>query len=220
MTEARADVQIRALRVEEAEAFAAVQRRVFPEYMTSRLGHRYSVAFFREYARTDGVIALGGWRNEQLLGFVTGCHASVESRIHRGLLGRAALAALVRPWLLASPHGWKRMMRIVRRRPASADETKPDRTREDWVKIPSLAVLPAALFVVRGLGLGTRLLDAVCSEAASRGFHQAWCMCRWDNHAIHRVLDKHGWAAVPGSEPHAPICFTVNLASRERSTSV
>ena len=94
MTEQKADVDVRLLRVEEAGDYAYVQRHVFPEYNTSRLGQWFSRCFFEQYAVQDGAFGYGAWRAAQLLGFAIGCHQSAEDLVHRICFPRACW----QPW--------------------------------------------------------------------------------------------------------------------------
>ena len=97
MTDSTTDVQIRSLRVEEAGECAVLQRAMFPEYNTSRLGHSFCTSFFRQYALHDEAMCWGAWRAGKLVGYITGCHQSVGEHIHRSLLGKAILPGKFSP---------------------------------------------------------------------------------------------------------------------------
>jgi len=218
MTEQKTDpdVELRPLRIEEAGDYAYLQRRVFPEYNTSRLGQWFCKCFFEQYAIHDDVIGIGAWRAGKLLGFITGCHRFAEERIHRILLFRAMLAAAVRPHLLFRSGCRRRFAGLLENLRRSRQEqagTTPAAPREgeqeEWIKLPTMGVVPEA----RGQGIAFLLMNACSNEAIARGFRYAWGLCATTNHPMHSLFHKLGWSSRPTNPPSEALFFWMELSA-------
>ena len=185
-------IEVRRLQVEEAPQFAALQRRVFPDFNSSKLGQGFCTALYRVYALRADAYGFGAWRGAALLGLFIACHRDVEAEIQRSLRGRALLALLLRPHLLCNRAVVARGLRVVRRRCGAHAEAPVDET---CIRFITMGVAPEA----RRLGLATRLSEATQAEALRRGFRFAEAWVYATNHVTRRHWEKMGWVA--GVEP-------------------
>lgn len=156
------DPQIRPARITDIGAIATVHEKAFTGFFLARMGASFLRAYYQLVLDYPGGLLLVTEDEDGLNGFVVGfvnppAFYEYMSRMRRRLLWPSIRALLRRPSLVPRALFNRRRIEWY------------DGTAEPYLcELSSIAVLPGT----SGRGLGGRLVEAFCDEAARRGCRQ------------------------------------------------
>jgi ribosomal protein S18 acetylase RimI-like enzyme len=156
----RDELHVRALERKDVAAVVEIHLRSFQGFFLSQLGRRFLAELYRGFVTDSSAICLIALRGGEPQGFVAG--TSDSERFFRSLLQKRWYA-----FVIAAIPGLVRHPLQVSRKLFSAlffRGDKPAALRNSAL-LSSIAVSPGA----NGRGIGRRLVEDFCSEAAARG---------------------------------------------------
>ena len=192
----------------DAPELAALHRRCFPDYASSRLGERFCRTLFAAYLARDGVAVLGArTASGVLVGYVVATPPSGQRAVNDAVTRQAALAGVARA--LRSPSelvGLARRARSALRSklgrsssPAGAaigsDEVPEtlDPGEAEVFRIVLICVDASA----RGQGVADALLAAFAVEGRRRGHAVGDLVVAAENEHAQRCYERNGWTRIP-----------------------
>jgi ribosomal protein S18 acetylase RimI-like enzyme len=190
----------------EVEAVAALHRRCFPDYRSTRLGEAYCRRMLRAYAsRPEAWVSVAVDGPRRVVGYLVAAPPATQRAVDRALLPWAALCSLWRPGALVRDLGAvaRRLRRLLRGGHASAGRSIPPgeiqgTAPEATVRLVLVGVSPSA----RGRGVVDALLHSFAAMARGRGHGTADLSVAPDNHAAHRAYARNGWAPSSHDSAH------------------
>jgi ribosomal protein S18 acetylase RimI-like enzyme len=202
----------------EVEAVAALHRRCFHDYRSTRLGGAYCRRMLRAYAtRPDSWVAVAVGGSGRIDGYLVAAPPATQRAVDRALLPWAALHALAHPVALADDVGpvVRRLRRLARRNRAtglpagpSPEDVRAGAAPHATIRVVLVGVDPTA----RGGGAVDRLLACFATAARDRGHLVADLSVAADNLAAQRAYARNGWA--PDAEGRH---FLLDLSGTSRS---
>ncbi len=201
---------VRTLGPADLAATAALHRRVFPAYSSTRLGAGFCRRLLGAYAaRGDAVVLVAGDDPGPVEGYLVGAPPAVQRAVNDALAGRAALAGLgqlvrsPRRALAAAPQAAARGRAAVRAlsRRFRRSGGGPVPAGPAPVTAPTPADVRVVLIGVdadaRGRGVADALLAELVHRAPGHGWHTADLVVAAGNTAAHRAYERNGWHRVP-----------------------
>jgi ribosomal protein S18 acetylase RimI-like enzyme len=188
---------VRSLRADDADevaAVAALHRRCFPDYDSSRLGPAFCRRLVRSYAAEDEAwVAVAEGDDGRIVGYLVAAPPSVQRAVNRSLAPWGALASLRTPARVL-----RRVVGRARRAVASGAATAPATSSEpDGSAGAARATIRVVLVGVdasaRGTGLGRALLEDFAARASVLGHALADLSVEVDNHEARRAYGAAGW---------------------------
>jgi ribosomal protein S18 acetylase RimI-like enzyme len=192
------------MRPEEVGAVAALHRRAFPAYVSTKLGAGYCRRMLQAFA-ADGEawIDVAVDDHGRIIGYLVAAPPAAQREVERALLPWAALNAWRQPGDLV-----RNVRRVVgrrtgirgRRRTPTAPVDAPAH-RDPEAEATEIATGPATVRVVlvavdveaRGCGVADALLSTFAQTAARRGHRVADLSVDTVNAAAQRAYARNGW---------------------------
>lgn len=195
----------------DAEGVAKLYRKVFPQYIASKLGQRFCCALCGAYADHPEAFGFVARRGRETIGFVFGGPLPMQDEINQSLRKRAAFAMMLRPTSMLSRRIWGKIRQLWRQRStrtveaAASDSVRPAENEfDDSAKLVLIGVAETE----RGRGVAQELLSAFQGEAARRGFGRTILIVEQDNAQARAAYEKAGWTV---EEDGSSLCYVRHL---------
>ena len=182
----------------EADQVAALHRRAFPDYPSTKLGAGYCRRMLSAYqARADSWVDVAVQPEGRIVGYLVGAPPAAQQAVDRALRPWAVLNAVRTPADLGR-NLRRAVHRVTRRlRPPTGGDVTPADEDPTGGALPPPATVRVVLVAVdgpaRGIGAADQLLAAFARTARARGHHVADLSVAPDNEAAHRTYRRNGW---------------------------
>lgn len=150
------------------------------------LGRTYRRRFLEGLLSAPGGLCIGGFIEDELVGYVLGAQPGVSDNAQRRMRGLIVASALRRPWILLHRTARRLVASRLRRRP-------PVRDRGASLDLVAIGVRSDR----RGDGIGRRLIEHFTEEARSRGHVTIALSVHAENTPALRLYESAGWRLVP-----------------------
>lgn len=191
----RPDAELEVSRLTEADIdlVASLHRRAFPDYASSRLGHRYTVKLLQRFSdEPEAWVAVV--RHAGLpVGYLVAAPPRLQRAIDRELRGAALMASVSHPRLLVE---WvRRHLQAYRRRHEAVASTASAVAPEaDGPPADVRVVLIGVEAKARGKGIGAALLEDFELRAKARGHREADLWVTTVNGSARSAYRRAGWS--------------------------
>lgn len=160
----------------------------FAGYRSTLLGERFVAEVVSWFLAQPFSIVLVAEAGDRLAGFVFGAPVGYVGQLNRSVFPAAAMAILIRPWLLLRPVILQGIIGKLRQ----VAKARPQQS--SLVEEPAFSLVGIGVdSQFRGKGIAGILISCFEEEVAVRGFRRIRLSVKKDNIAALRAYEKAGW---------------------------